>query len=921
MSKSMQFVGDIAGFSVLILLDSGSFVSFVSLVVADQLPSYTSPCPLVLVQVANGARMRCDHELVNVTWSIQDHQFMSTFKVLELQHYDMIVGMDWLSAYSPMTVHWADRWLSIPHGRTFVKLYGVQTSSTQGAFIQLCRLVDLLDKDQLVIKDLPVKLQHIIDQYSSVFDIPKGLPPVRDCDHRIPLLPGARPVQMRPYWYAPALKTEIEAQVAEMLASGLIQHSKSPFASSVILVKKKDNSYHFCVDYRHLNALTTKSKFHVPIIDELLDELSGAAWFSTLDLHAGFHQIRMDPSDQHKTAFQTHHGHFEFRVMAFGLTGAPATFQGAMNRTLQPLLRKCVLVFFDDILVYSDTWDNHLLHLEQVLQLLRKDQWQVKLTKCSFAQQEIAYLGHVISKAGVATDPTKIVAISSWPPPHNIKDLRGFLGLAGYYRKFVKNFGVIAKPLSQLLKKGAVFVWTDEQQIAFALLKTALSTAHVLAIPNFSKHFAIETDASGGGIGAVLIQDHHPLAYISKPLSIKNMRLSAYEKEYLAILLAVDHWRPYLPHRPFLIYSDQWSLFHLTEQRLKTPWQQKVFTKLLGLQYQIVYKKGVDNGAADALSRRPHHLTLAAISVSTPQWLSDVVTGYTQDPKAMKLRTELAATATPDGPYQLQDGLIKYKGRIWLGSNTALHNQVISSLHDSAVGGHSGFPVTYRRVKQLFAWPAMKSAVHDYVRSCTVCAQSKPDRVRYPGLLQPLPVPSHAWQVVSLDFIEGLPRSGKFNCILLVVDKFSKFSHFLALSHPFTASKVAQVFLDSVYRLHGLPEAIISDRDRIFTSTIWQGLFKLTGTSLRMSTSYHPQTDGQTERVNQCLETFLRCFVSSHPCHWTHWLPLAEFWFNTSFHSSLGKSPFEVLYGRLPWTLGLSTDAAISSTDLQQWLS
>lgn len=228
---------------------------------------------------------------------------MSTFKVLELQHYDMIVGMDRLSTYSPMTVHWADRWLSIPHGRTFVKLYGVQTSSTQGAFIQLCRLVDLSDKDQLVIKDLPAELQHIIDQYSSVFDIPKGLPPVRDCDHQIPLLPGARPVQMRPYRYAPALKTEIEAQVAEMLALGLIQHSKSPFASSVILVKKKDNSYRFCVDYRHLNALTTKSKFHVPIIDELLDELSGAAWFSTLDLRAGFHQIRMDPSDQHKTAF------------------------------------------------------------------------------------------------------------------------------------------------------------------------------------------------------------------------------------------------------------------------------------------------------------------------------------------------------------------------------------------------------------------------------------------------------------------------------------------------------------------------------------------------------------------------------------------------------------------------------------------
>lgn len=499
-----------------------------------------------------------------------------------------------------------------------------------------------------------------------------------------------------------------------MLTSGIIQPSQSEFSSSVILVKKKENTYRFCVDYRHLNALTVKTRFPVPIIDEFLDELHGAAWFSTLDLRAGFHQIRMAPQDQHKTAFQTHHGQFEFRVMSFGLTGAPATFQGAMNKTLSSLLRKCVLVFFDDILVYSPTWEAHLHHLELVMQLLSNDQWQVKLTKCSFGRQEIAYLGHIISKTGVSTDPSKVSTVSTWPVPTNCKELRGVLGLAGYYRKFVRNFGVIARPLTSLLKKNTVFVWTAVHDEAFQALKHSLSTAPVLALPNFQKPFSIETDASGVGIGAVLQQEGHPLAFVSKALGVANMGLSTYEKEYLAILLAVDHWRAYLQHAEFLILTDHRSLSHLNAQRLHTPWQQKVFTKLLGLQYQIVYKKGTDNNAADALSRRPHpEGDLFAISSATPVWLQQVISGYQDDPEALKLLASLAVKES--FPYCLQDGLIRYKGRVWLGNNSALQSKVVAALHFGALGGHSGFPVTYRRIKQLFYWPHMKQVIKDFV--------------------------------------------------------------------------------------------------------------------------------------------------------------------------------------------------------------
>jgi hypothetical protein len=254
-----------------------------------------------------------------------------------------------------------------------------------------------------------------------------------------------------------------------------------------------------------------------------------------------------------------------------------------IGNCLGPFPFQCVLVFFDDILVYSPTWELHLHHIELVLQLLSQDSWQVKLSKCSFGQQEITYLGHVVSKTGVSTDTSKVATVVSWPVPATIKALRGFLGLAGYYRKFVKNFGVLAKPLTELLKKNVVFVWTSQHDTAFQALKQALSSAPVLALPNFHKPFSIETDASRKGIGALLQQDGHPLAFVSKALGTTNMCLLAYEKEYLVILLVVTQWRTYLHHAKFCFYSDQRSLIHLNEQSMHTPWQQKVFTKLLGL--------------------------------------------------------------------------------------------------------------------------------------------------------------------------------------------------------------------------------------------------------------------------------------------------------------------------------------------------
>jgi hypothetical protein len=415
-------------------------------------------------------------------------------------------------------------------------------------------------------------------------------------------MPGVQPVNIKPYRYNPTQKDEIERQVREMLVNGVVQPSRSPFSSPVLLVKKKDGSWRFCVDYRQLNALTVKNKYPLPVVDELLDELHGAQWFTKLDMRSGYHQVRLNPADEHKTAFKTHNGHWEFKVMPFGLTNAPTTFQSVMNSIFATLLRKSVLVFVDDILIYSKSLEGRKHHLQQVFEILQQHSLYLKKSKCSFGRSELEYLGHIISAQGVSTDPDKIKAVQQWPTPIDCKQLRSFLGLAGYYRKFIRHYGTISKPLTDLLKKNTVYVWTPQLQSSFDTLKEALVTAPVLILPDFTKEFCIETDASGKGIGAVLMQQGHPVAYLSKPLSGKNQALSTYEKECLVVLMAIEKWKSYLQHQPFTILTDHKSLVHLGQQKLTSGIQHKAFVKLLGYQYQVKYKKGADNSVADALS-------------------------------------------------------------------------------------------------------------------------------------------------------------------------------------------------------------------------------------------------------------------------------------------------------------------------------
>ncbi|MCI00560.1 enzymatic polyprotein, partial [Trifolium medium] len=338
-----------------------------------------------------------------------------------------------------------------------------------------------------------------------IFTKPQGLPPPRPHDHHIHLTPAAPPVNIKPYRYPHYQKEAMTTIILDMLKEGLIQPSNSPYSSHVLLVKKKDGSWRFCVDYRALNAITIKDRFPIPTIDELIDELHGSAFFTKIDLRSGYHQIRLAPEDTPKTGFRTLDGHYEFLVMPFGLTNAPSTFQAAMNDLLRPFLRKFALVFFDDILVYSPDWHTHLVHLQQVLQALAHNQFYAKFSKCQFGVSSVEYLGHIISVEGIKADPSKIQTMVDWPTPKNITTLRAFLGLTGFYRRFVLNYATIASPLTDLLKTNA-FIWSEAANTTITALKTTITNLPLLTLPDLSLPFEVTTDASIHAVGAVLSQ-------------------------------------------------------------------------------------------------------------------------------------------------------------------------------------------------------------------------------------------------------------------------------------------------------------------------------------------------------------------------------------------------------------------------------
>ncbi|XP_042510970.1 uncharacterized protein LOC122086287 [Macadamia integrifolia] len=670
--STIRLTGTCNKLHVHVLIDSGSTHNFVQEKVANMLSWPVFPSKPFKVFVGNGEYLSCTKKCVGMTLELQGHTFTMDLFVLPIQGVDIVLGIRWLSLLGPIVMDYQKltmdfTWKSSPvhfQGEPQFRLDPISAKHVKklAATHSIASYFHLKGYQFSSIETETTKqtpeIQSILEKFSEVFEEPKRLPPSRTNDHQIHLIPGATPVNVRPYRYPQFQKTEIE-----------------------------------------------RDRFPIPTVEELLDELHGACFFSKLDLRSGYHQIRMQDSDIYKTAFRTHQGHYEFVVMPFGLTNAPSTFQSIMNQLFQPFMRKFVTVFFDDILVYSKTLLEHVYHLELVLGCLKTNHLYAKLSKCSFCQASISYLGHIVSAAGVSPDPEKISAMQDWPQPRTIKHLRGFLGLTGYYRKFVHHYASIAFPLTNLLKKEA-FHWNESAQKAFDRLKEAMIQVPVLSLPNFDKDFELETDASNVGIGAVLMQEGHPLAFYSKKLSHKMATTSTYVKELYAISQAVQKWRQYLLGRQFIIKTDHRSLKNLMTQVIQTLEQQQYLSKLLGFVYTIVYKPGKENEAADALSRLPEtDLSESALqSYTEPVFniLPQLKVENEIDPELMAIHKALREGTNIDSHYSIKDGLLFYKGKIRISSQSQLRDSIINEFHSSPLGGHAGILRTYIRISSQF---------------------------------------------------------------------------------------------------------------------------------------------------------------------------------------------------------------------------
>ena len=814
---------------------------------------------------------------------------------------------------------------------------------------------DLSSAIQSSVDPLTQARREMLAEFKDVFPekLPDGLPPERAIDHKIELVPGSTPPSRPTIRLSTPELAELKRQLTELEAAGRIQESKSPYGAPILFVKKKSGEMRMCIDYRALNNITVKNKYPLPRVDELFDQLQGAKYFSKFDLRSGYHQIRIDKNDVAKTAFRTRYGHYEFLVLPFGLTNAPATFMHLMHQSFLKLLDTCVLVFLDDILVYSRTLAEHRQHVRQVLEILREQKLYAKESKCELFKEEVEFLGHLVGRNGVRMMEDKVKAVQEWPTPTCVGHVRSFIGTAGYYRKFIRDFSRLAAPLTSLTKDNVKFEWGPEQEQAFQALKQAVVQGPVLVLPDPKLPFIVHTDASGFATGAVLSQDHgkgpQPIAFLSKKMLDAETRYPVHEQELLAIINALGEWRHYLMGAKFKVHTDHKSLQHFKTQPLLSGRQTRWKDTIAQFDFDIEYIEGKSNVVADGLSRRVDHQhssqllnlmcfhlegipsvtpspVVAPVVRIEPELRISAATSLLADIKEVfDRRADPSYRAVFDrrrhrsDPVQIKGGFLYYHDRLYLPNDKALKTRVLHECHDAPTGGHLGKDKTIEQVKRRFYWPGMDAEIQQYVTGCDSCQRNKPSQQATMGLLQPLPVPVRPWQQVSLDLITQLPKSRAGNdAIVVFVDKLTKMVHYVATTTTVSAPQLAELFLREVVRHHGVPESILSDRDPRFTAHFWRAFWDRLGSKLMMSTAYHPQTDGQTERANRTLEEMLRSYVNSNQTDWDQHLATLELAINNAKQASTGFSPFYLNAGqeiRLPLDQELASPEKNPSAD------
>ncbi|PWA91039.1 reverse transcriptase domain-containing protein [Artemisia annua] len=903
-----------------ILFDTGADRSFVSTAFSYLLGIAPTTLDNVFdVELANGNLERVDTIIRGCTLNLLNHPFNIDLMPVELGSFDVIIGMDWLSRYHAVIIC-DEKIVRVPYGNEILVIEGDRSDRARSSRLNIISctkmqkyiekgcylfLAHVSEKKEKSPKEKRLEDVPIVRDFPEVFpeDLP-GLPPARQIEFRIDLVPGAAPVARAPYRLAPTEMQELSEQLAELSGKGFIRPSSSPWGAPVLFVKKKDGSFRMCIDYRELNKLTIKNRYPLPRIDDLFDQLQGSSVYSKIDLRSGYHQLRVREEDIPKTAFRTRYGHYEFQVMPFGLTNAPAVFMDLMNRVCKSYLDKFVIVFIDDILIYSKDEKEHEEHLKLILELLKREELYAKFSKCEFWISTVQFLGHVIDSQGIHVDPAKIESIKDWATPTTPTEVRQFLGLAGYYRRFIEGFSKIAKPLTVLTQKNVKYNWGDVEEEAFQLLKERLCSAPILALPEGSEDFVVYCDASHKGLGAVLMQREKVIAYASRQLKTHEKNYTTHDLELGAVVFALRIWRHYLYGTKCVVYTDHKSLQHILNQKELNMRQRRWLELLSDYDCEIRYHPGKANVVADALSRkeRVKPLRVRSLGMTIISPLPAKILEAQLEALKEENRPDEKIYGMPEsenGFVKRSDGVLCYGDRSWIPLCGGIRELIMHESHKSKYSIHPGADKMYLDLKKLYWWPNMKADIAKYVSMCLTCSKVKAEHQRPSGLLVQPEIPEWKWERITMDFITKLPKtSSGYDTIWVIVDRLTKSAHFLPMRENDNMDKLSRLYVKEIVARHGVPVSIISDRDSRFTSSFWRSLQDALGTDLDMSTAYHPQTDGQSERTIETLEDMLRACVIDFGNGWDKYLPLAEFSYNNSYHTSIKAAPYEALYGR-----------------------
>ena len=796
-----------------------------------------------------------------------------------------------------------------------------------------------LDRDYWSSK-VPAHLHKFGDVFSKKAS--ERMPTRKPYDHPIELVPGATlPKPAKLYPMTPQERNSLDEWIDQELAKGYIRLSKSPTAAPVFFVKKKDGTLRLVQDYRALNAVTKKDKFPLPRIPDLIDRLSKASIFTSMDLRWGYNNIRMREGDEEKAAFITHRGLYEPTVMYFGFCNAPSTFQLMMNEVLkEEIATGHVVVYIDDILIFTDDLTLHRQLVERVLQKLRDNDLFAKPEKCHFEQSSVAFLGLIVSKNSITMDRSKVEGVTGWPTPTKVKHVQAFLGLANFYRRFIKDFAKLARPLTMLTCKGVVWQWGDEQEKAFQALKDAFTSAPILQIPNETAPYRLETDSSDFATGAVLEQIGddklwHPVAYYSKSLNEHERNYEIYDKELLAIIRGLEEYRHYLEGHPepFEIWSDHLNLTYFRQAQKLTRRQARWSLFLSRFNFTLRHRPGKSMLRADPLSRRPDHeegvssdnsdqtllrpeffaikamFSSQGATVDDAKLLERIKKALSNDEMTKDYKSLLSSGPREFGKsleeWNFEKGLLLHRGKVYVPKDQSLRLDLIKLHHDMPTAGHPGRWKMLELLTRNYWWPGMTIDVKKYVQGCDTCLRNKPAHTAPYGLLQPNEVPGGPWEIITIDLITQLPESRDNSenlrtAIIVIVDRLTKRAHFFPTDDHCNATEVAGVMYEHVFKLHGIPRQIISDRGTQFASRVFQEFCQKLNIKSSMSTAYHPETDGQTECVNQVLEQYLRIYCNHRQDDWASLLSTAEFAYNNAAHESTKLSPFYVEYGWNP---------------------